>query len=214
MNSNRVLVLVLGGAALAIAVALVLHRAPASAGITPSTLASESKSSHASPTANRPSTELTDVEITPTARDPVAPSASAPTTATPDPVVTPEETWAKKYAGLTSAQLWQRRVELNNKIGELAQPDLQKMFDSGQYEVLHGGTESKGNEDWKPDIVMSLQSTPAIPGGAPAEWRRAILPESTFPELYEMRREERWLDKHTSEVQRAEAEAKSSAQGK
>ncbi len=213
MNSNRVLVIGLGCGVLAIVAALVWKHAPEPIEITSSTIVSDCESRAASSTVAHPSTELAHVE-TPTARDAASTAAPDAKAVTPEPVITPEESWAKKYAGLSSADLRLRQAELNNKVGELAQPDLQKMYDSGQYEMLHEGHESNMNEDWKPDAVMSVRMTPGIPGGAPAEVQRAILPEYKYPELYAMRHEERWLYNHASEVEFAEATAKQAASHK
>jgi hypothetical protein len=129
-----------------------------------------------------------------------------------DKAMTPEEAWAAKYAGLDAGQLKQRHDALFKELCARTDPELEKLYDAGQYEALgdvrtaEGFTHNVTREEGELPGMWKLVTVHSAPGAPEGESRRVMLPESRYPELYAMHREERWLEKQYRAAEDREAQ--------
>ena len=79
-----------------------------------------------------------------------------------------------------------QRQALQASLEEVAQPEFDLRFETGQYEVLQQGSKLRGS-DLDPLDVCQVR-------WRDGEVQRVVLPRQSFPELYDLRAEIVWLE--------------------
>jgi hypothetical protein len=142
---------------------------------------------------------------TPDLRAPGAPIAAStpvveaqPATAEPQSILEENtEHWERRYKDVPRVQLERELADLRATFKRQSDPQFDRRFDGGQYELVEGATEPH-NEPWRPGAFVQMER----PGGEAADQvHRVVLYQREAPELYALAAKMYWLEQRIQSLE-------------
>lgn len=116
----------------------------------------------------------------------------------PKPPRDTESEWLAETRDLSPDQIEDLRRSIRDDIVAQTNDWFATALEVGPYDVIGHGTRA-GGKDWDQTVIMRVRMPPDEAG----EIRKAVLPESQYPELYLLHRKWRWLETRADDVRRA-----------